>query len=148
AGRLPSFGDLFGRQSGSKNAEPAEKPSKRKARPQADEPIDEDAGGLGATESFGMDQTRQTADLDDDEDDVPTSNIDDDQDDEGEDDAHDAPGTYIAEKKDLDPAALEEKFANFKINFAPQGKKAGNAPPREIDLSGYQFPGMDLLEEP
>src|SRR5690606_32397879 len=63
---------------------------------------------------------------------------------------HDAPSAYLDQKKNLDPDELQEKFANFKINFAPEGNKKGKGDelPREMDLSGYQFPGYDLLEEP
>ncbi len=34
------------------------------------------------------------------------------------------------------------------INFAPKINPAKVAPPREIDLTGYEFPTMDLLAEP
>jgi len=38
-------------------------------------------------------------------------------------------------------------MAQLPINFAPKQDKHA-PPPREVDLSGYQFPGLDLLEEP
>ncbi|MBX2853032.1 MAG: DNA translocase FtsK 4TM domain-containing protein [Phycisphaeraceae bacterium] len=67
---------------------------------------------------------------------------------EEEDDvASDAPDAYTKGKQKLDPDALREKMAQMPINFAP---KAATAPaaPVEQDLSGYKFPGQDLLEEP
>lgn len=50
-----------------------------------------------------------------------------------------------------DPDALRAKIKTLPINFAPKtksraAKSLGAA--REMDLSGYQFPGLDLLEEP
>jgi S-DNA-T family DNA segregation ATPase FtsK/SpoIIIE len=58
----------------------------------------------------------------------------------------DAPGAYVAQKK-FDPDALRAKIKQLPINFAPTVKSVA-APPREIDLSGYRFPGLDLLVEP
>jgi S-DNA-T family DNA segregation ATPase FtsK/SpoIIIE len=58
----------------------------------------------------------------------------------------DAPGAYVAQKK-FDPDALRAKIKQLPINFAPTAKSVA-APPREIDLSGYRFPGLDLLIEP
>ena len=57
-----------------------------------------------------------------------------------------APATYAAEKR-FDPNALREKIKQLPINFAPK-LKGGKAPPREVDLSGYEFPALGLLEEP
>lgn len=59
----------------------------------------------------------------------------------------DAPDAYTKGKQKLDPDALREKMAQMPINFAPKAA-AAPAPPVEQDLSGYKFPGQDLLEEP
>ena len=109
---------------------------KRKRRDETIE-IDEDAGGLGATESFGLEEQPALAAANEEQ-----------EDDDEEQEAGDAPGAYMAEKEKFDPDALREKMAQLPINFAPNSNK--NLPPveREIDMSGYQFPGMDLLEEP
>ncbi|HEX7010528.1 MAG TPA: DNA translocase FtsK 4TM domain-containing protein [Phycisphaeraceae bacterium] len=72
---------------------------------------------------------------------------DDDEEEEEDDGAADAPGAYVAEKKGFDPEALRAKISKLPINFAPRAT-VKPAPPREPDLSGYQFPGMDLLLEP
>ncbi len=60
--------------------------------------------------------------------------------------ADDAPGAYVAEKA-FDPEALRAKIKSMPINFAPKAA-AKPAPAREVDLSGYRFPGPDLLVEP
>ena len=68
-------------------------------------------------------------------------------DDDDEDVAADAPDAYVKNKQDFDPDALRAKMAQMPINFAKK-QEAHEAPIREMDLSGYQFPGIDLLEEP
>ncbi len=63
--------------------------------------------------------------------------------------APDAPGAYLASQSDrFDPEALRAKIKRLPINIAPKVKSSAAAPPRELDLSGYRFPGMDLLIEP
>ncbi len=72
---------------------------------------------------------------------------DDDDDDDTEDDdadGHDAPGAYVAEKKQLTVDDLRAKIKQLPINFV-NPTKAGPTAVREIDVSGYQFPGLDLL---
>ena len=140
---------------------------------EAEEPIDEDAGGLGGTESFDIDESGQAL-LPDYEDDIadadptPDDTVDEDDEDdaappeaspetdEADDDAgaHDAPGAYLAdEKQPFDPEALREKIRKMPINFAAstKGKMPAGATLAGIgepDFSGYQFPGLDLLEDP
>lgn len=59
----------------------------------------------------------------------------------------DAPEAYTKGKQKFDPEELKKKMAQMPINFAaPVTNKP--APVQEMDLSGYQFPGMDILEEP
>ena len=63
----------------------------------------------------------------------------------------DAPGAYVAARKSFDPDALRAKIKQLPINFTRQlknttGDVLGAA--GEVDLSGYQFPGLDLLEKP
>ncbi|MEM9348038.1 MAG: DNA translocase FtsK 4TM domain-containing protein [Planctomycetota bacterium] len=61
--------------------------------------------------------------------------------------AGDAPDAYNKGKQKLDPDALREKMAQMPINFAPKVAPTPAVAP-EQDLSGYRFPGQDLLEEP
>lgn len=66
---------------------------------------------------------------------------------EEEDVSGDAPDAYTKGKQKLDPDALREKMAQMPINFAPKAAPTPAAPV-EQDLSGYKFPGQDLLEDP
>jgi len=62
--------------------------------------------------------------------------------------AGDAPGAYAAQKR-FDPEALRAKIKAMPINFAAR-TKADLSPlevVHEMDLSGYEFPGLDLLFE-
>ncbi len=62
----------------------------------------------------------------------------------------DAPGAY-ASSQSFDPDQLRAKIKQLPINFAPKAKAATPAVLggcAEVDLSGYRFPGLDLLEEP
>ncbi len=115
------------------------KPRTRKKKTEIEDHIDQDAGGLGGTQTF--DPEEHVADVADDTDESA------DADDEDDESALDAPGAYLDAKKEFDPEALRAKIKKLPINFAPVSKKTVS-PPREIDLSGYQFPGLDLLEEP
>ena len=148
--------------------------SKPKKRRRLDEPIDEDAGGLGGTESFDLDCDRRSnrrrrgreqevEEYDEEEfgeDDDVVAELDEADDDEGEivaeeeddvdeedDGEFDAPGAYVESRKAFDPDALRAKIKQLPINFAPKSKPS-NQPPREVDLSGYEFPSLSLLEEP
>lgn len=127
------------------DGEPINLPSKSKKKRKgkrhgrgddASEGIDEDAGGLGGSEPIEA--------VEDDE------YVYEDEEEEGadeEDVSADAPSAYVNSKKKFDPDALRAKMSQMPINFA---KKQDNIeePVREMDLSGYQFPGFDLLEEP
>ncbi|MEM0914279.1 MAG: DNA translocase FtsK 4TM domain-containing protein, partial [Planctomycetota bacterium] len=64
-----------------------------------------------------------------------------------EEEGADAPGAYVSSKRKFDPDELRKKMAQLPINFAPKQQEHAE-PPREVDLTGYQFPGLDLLEEP
>ncbi|MEO0965771.1 MAG: DNA translocase FtsK 4TM domain-containing protein [Planctomycetota bacterium] len=66
---------------------------------------------------------------------------------EDDEEGADAPGAYVSSKRKFDPDELRKKMAQLPINFAPRQDEHA-PPPREVDLSGYQFPGLDLLEEP
>ncbi|WP_428387038.1 DNA translocase FtsK 4TM domain-containing protein [Mucisphaera sp.] len=130
----------------------------RKARGYNDvEPIDEDAGGFAGTESFDPDSEDgeyeyEYEEVDEDDTDGYEEVDADDDTDEDEDDAEledeaEVAEAYLSSKQKFDPDQLRAKMAQLPINFAPKQKKS-TAPPREIDLSGYQFPTMDLLMEP
>ncbi len=65
---------------------------------------------------------------------------------EDEEETADAPGAYVEDKEPLTKDQLRDKMKQLTINFAPQAKKSA-PPPREVDLTGYEFPGLDMLEE-
>ncbi len=123
--------------------------SRGRRRTEVENPIDEDAGGLGATESFDLESARrrmrrpaeEQEDAVEEDATAPTMES------EEEEPTADAPGAYVAEKRRFDPEQLRAKMQQLPIKFKPT-LPAKPAPPREVDLSGYQFPGLDLLEEP
>ena len=110
--------------------------AKRKRKEQVEEHIDEDAGGYGGIESFDPEENVAEEPDAEIQDEVQYEEIQEEEEEEEVDDGS------------LDADALREKFKNLPINFAKakQGKKT--EPHREIDYSGYQFPGMDTLVEP
>ncbi|QDU70363.1 FtsK/SpoIIIE family DNA translocase [Mucisphaera calidilacus] len=122
--------------------------SRKKRQAEEDEHIDEDAGGFGGTEAFDPDEHVVAEEEDEyeyeevDEDEEPEEEDDEELDDEAE-----VAEAYLQSQKKFNPDELRAKMAALPINFAPKQAKS-TAPPREIDLSGYQFPGMDFLEEP
>ncbi len=59
----------------------------------------------------------------------------------------DAPDAYTQGKQKFDPDELRRKMAQMPINFA-QKPEPQQVPVQEVDLSGYKFPGIDLLDEP
>ena len=100
-----------------------------------DEPLDaipEDAGGFGGTQALAP---------------VDDATDYDDETDEEADASADAPAAYVNSKKKFDPDELRAKMAQMPINFAKK-QDTHEAPIREVDLTGYQFPEIDLLEEP
>ena len=102
--------------------------------------IDPDAGGLGATQSFNP-ESRQKPDAS-----TVVAEAEDETD-EGEAAADDAPGAYVAARKQFTSDELRDKIRKLTINYAAP-TKALTPPPREVDLSGYRFPDISLLEEP
>ncbi len=130
----------------------------RRNRGDPEEPIDEDAGGLGAVESFDPDANHKRTRVLEKDDEYDAEEYEYEEDDaeevdELEDDelsTGDAPGAYLASKKQFDPEALRAKIKQLPINFSRQadtdaGATLGAA--AEPDLTGYQYPGLDLLEE-
>ena len=111
--------------------------------------IDEDAGGLGATESFDLDTRRNKRRVME-EDDAKDCDFSDAEEEDDHESITRAPGNSTDQKKTFDPNALRAKIKKLTINFATKQSKVPSEPsaPREIDLSGYQFPGMDLLIDP
>lgn len=135
-GRFPKLWGRGDATASDKATQTKTKP-RRKSKVEEDEHIDEDAGGYGGTESFD-----------------PEDNIADDPDaqvqDEAVEDEEEVQEDVVEEEEDgqLDAESLREKFKNLPINFAKTNKKKISEPPREIDYSGYQFPGMQMLVEP
>jgi len=120
---------------------------RKKRRPDPSAPIDEDAGGFAGTEPFDPDDEVQAIEDEAIEDEAVEDEYEDDEAYEDEEAEAEAPEAYAEGKKKFDPAELRKKMAQLPINFAPPTRKH-TEPPREPDLSGYQFPGLDLLEEP
>ena len=151
-------------------------PVRTNGRSSDEDEIDEDAGGFAGTRSWGRspdaeaprrkgkvkgkDTGKSKPRAVQDEDDPDTEYAAEDEStheaspvgatDEEADNEADAPGAYLEDKQDkLSPQAIREKMRQMPINFAPElSKNKAAAPPPEIDLSGYRFPGMDILEEP
>ena len=65
---------------------------------------------------------------------------------EAEDEEADVAETYVRENN-FDPQRLREKIAKLPVNSAPRPQSA-ETPARQEDYSGYQFPELDVLEEP
>ena len=60
-----------------------------------------------------------------------------------------APAAYAQDKQKFDPDELRKKMAQMPINFAQKPEQQLEpVPVQEVDLSGYKFPGIDLLDEP
>ena len=120
-----------------------------------DASIDPDAGGIGATESFGREGGPQShAGINDDEEDAGASSkviV------SGESDAvnasdatgsggqsSDSAGTYVKGQTRFSPDQLRAKIKALPINLAPVNRQL-TPPPRQVDLSGYRFPEISLL---
>jgi DNA segregation ATPase FtsK/SpoIIIE, S-DNA-T family len=146
AGRFPRLSLPWGKTSD----EQADTKSSRKSgnarrrRKDAETAIDEDAGGLGATESFGLEDEPEYEGEDEDEE----YEEEEEEDEEEEDEEPGAPGVYKQKKKNFSTDELRAKMQQLPINFAPKAGTIKPPPPREVDLSGYEFPGMDILLEP
>jgi len=163
--------EMFRRRESDKADSAKEKAkSRRRTSKEPELEIDEDAGGFAATESFDIESSRKRGkpvvdeeeEADDEEEVIEEAEVEVDEVDETEEEAEDAadeqdeedadaPGAYVAEKaagaNPLDPEALRAKIKKLPINFAPKAKQAAPIA-REVDLSGYQFPPMDMLVEP
>jgi len=88
----------------------------------------------------GVEEDYEEEDYEDEEEDVIEAEYDEEEDEDEED-----------QPKSFDPDALRAKIKKLTINFASKAK--GNPPAtlgggQDMDLTGYQFPGLDLLEEP
>ena len=59
----------------------------------------------------------------------------------------DAPEAYTKGKQKFNPDELRQKMAQMPINFASKTEQKP-LPVQEVDLSGYKFPDLDLLDEP
>ena len=139
---------------------------KRRAKDEEEE-LDEETGGLGGTESFGIDENEPGIDEDEDDDGYEyydedgnpidpeeldaydTGEDEEDEEYEDEEDAdQDASASVSEAPRKFDPDELRAKMKQLPINFAPKAKKTPQEIPREPDFSGYQFPSIQLLEEP
>jgi len=123
---------------------PAAKSARRRRNDDVDDNgvIDEDAGGPGATEYFDPD-----AEVDDEYEDEEEYEYED-EDAEVDEAAQDVDeeAAPVEAEKGFDPEELRKKIKQLPINFAPQGKSKEQEIPREVDLSGYKFPPIDILD--
>ncbi len=143
-GRLPALaGAAFG-WVGSALPKLPRGSGKKTGYPYDDDEIDEDAGEVDPLGGAGR---RRVARVEEEEEEDTDELIEaeyDEEEEEYEDEDTDAAGPY-------DPDTLRAKIKKLTINFAPKTK---NSPPavlgagRGQDLTGYQFPSLDLLEEP
>lgn len=146
------------------------KPAKGSARTgKAAAPIDPTLGGLGATERFNPDGAGLTpgvasAELEDEEEiadpDEPQnagpSGDDEDDADEAEQSASSkSEPAAPASPKVFTPEELRAKIAKLPVRFSAQSKRSATEADLQniqnqqgMELEGYRFPGVDLLEEP
>ncbi len=132
---------------------------KKKDAAKAAAPIDPDAGGIGAVESFDPDGGRLTPATpgsgvglaeDEDEDAVPVARS---AEPEGDDEDESAASAAPGKPKVFSPEELRAKIAKLPVRFASESKRSATEEDlRDIqnqqNLEGYVFPGLDLLEEP
>ena len=145
-----SRGEVDEREAGATST--GKRSSRSRRRKDAETAIDEDAGGLGATQSFGLEEEKDLYDEDEYEyeyeEDTADEEVDDEEPENEEAEAPGAPQAHAAQKKQFTTEQLRAKMQQLPINFAPKLDSAKAAPPREIDLTGYEFPTMDMLIEP
>ncbi len=150
AGRFPTLTIPWGQRE--KDAPSSHKSgSKRRRRKDAETAIDEDAGGLGATQSFDLEDEPEYEEDEYEEDEYEEGEDEEEyEEEEEEEESPGAPGAYKQDKKkkNFSTEELRAKMLQLPINFAPKAGTIKPPPPREIDLSGYEFPGMDILLEP
>lgn len=60
----------------------------------------------------------------------------------------DPAATFADAKRAADLEELRAKIKQLPINFAPRKESTKFRKPREVDMTGYQFPTIDMLEEP
>jgi len=101
-----------------------------------DDVVDSDVGGLGATESFDEELDDSLDEIDDEQEVEDEAYIEDEEADDDESKAQ----SFTTEE-------LRKKIKSLPINFAASSQ-AKAPPPREVDLSGYRFPDIALLEDP
>lgn len=151
AGRFPGISMPWGRSEEETKTKPSRKSGNARRRSKdAETAIDEDAGGLGATESFGLEDEPEYDEEEYEEDEYEEEEGEEEEyeEEEEEADAPGAPGVYKQKKKNFSTEELRAKMQQLPINFAPKPSTLKPPPPREVDLSGYEFPGMDILLEP
>ena len=152
-GRFPAVTLPWGRGSAeSQNKGKSKKSGRSRRRKDEDLVIDEDAGGLGATQSFGMEDEPEVYEEDEyEEDEYEEEEYEEEEPEEEEADEEveeEVADAGMVKKKQFSTEELRAKMQQLPINFAPKVNTAKAAPLREVDLSGYEFPTMDMLIEP
>ena len=109
-----------------------------------DDRIDPDAGGLGAIESFDQSDSTIQLPLMDQDSSKPTE-VDTLEPDSPE-SSDDASGFERADEKKVGAEELRAKIKKLPINIS-SSRTGKTPPPREMDLSGYRFPDVSLLED-
>ncbi len=143
------------------NSKAKTKKSKKQDEEEDENFIPEDAGGLGGTVAFDPDNPDSMSEEEweyVDEDGNPIDPNDPDyeevaeyeeeyEDEEEDDEAIENPVEAYTKEKAYDPDSLREKMKKMTINFAPKVSQAKHMP-QDVDVSGYKFPELDILEEP
>ena len=149
AGRFPGVSMPWGKSGEAETKSSRKSGNARRRRKDAETTIDEDAGGLGATESFGMEDEPEYEEDEYEEDEYEEDEAEEEEDEDESSGAPGAPGVHKPQKKkNFSTDELRAKMQQLPINFAPKPSTLKPPPPREVDLSGYEFPGMDILLEP
>jgi S-DNA-T family DNA segregation ATPase FtsK/SpoIIIE len=129
-------------------------PARSGRRAPASGPIDERAGGVGATESFDPDSAiavdEGDEDLEDEDlEDGDEEEYDEDEEEDLEEEAEDAAGT-APPRRQLSEEELREKIAKLPLRMSqgPRSLARDEDIPRQESFEGYRFPTLDLLEDP
>lgn len=144
AGRFPSVTLPWGRGTEEETGKSKKSGNARRRRKDAETAIDEDAGGLGATQSFGMEEEDLYEEDEYEEDEYEEEEPEE----EAEEEEEEQAPVAGKGKKNFSTEELRAKMQQLPINFAPKANAAKAPPPREIDMTGYKFPTMDMLIEP
>ncbi len=147
AGRFPTMTLPWGRGTAEDKDSKKKNGKGKRSRKSKELVINEDTGGLGATESFGMEDEPELYEEDEYEEEEYEEEEPEEEEAAEEEIEEEVADAGKAKKKQFTTEQLRAKMQQLPINFAPK-MEAKAPPPREVDLSGYEFPAMDILVEP